>query len=410
MNIVQLFFKETISLFLEMSPYLLMGFFFAGILHIFFGEYYIKKHFAQSGWWSTIKASLLGVPLPICSCGVIPLAEALQKDGAAKSSTMSFLVSTPSSGVDSILATYALMGPVYAIFRPIASFLSGILVGIVTHFSEKETGKPYIPPNQDKKPILHKNSFKDMMYFGFVTIPADLAKWLIIGVIIGGAISAIIPADFGLKYLTNGFLNYAVILLISIPLYVCATGSIPIAASLLQKGIMPGAALAFLIAGPATNSVTISFMYKRMGKKLTVIYLISIIVISVISGVIFDLFFTVSIISHHHQHTAIVPESLKIISALIMIVLFINAKYPLVSFFRKAKPTGKNTAVITILVPAMSCSQCEQKLISTLNSIPEITHTHIDLKGKTITVTSSLHPDEIIKAINQVGYQASEKN
>ena len=135
---IQSFIKETIFLFLEISPYLILGFFFAGVIHTLLGESYIRKHFAKSGIASTVKATILGIPLPICSCGVIPIAESLRKDGASKSSVMSFLVSTPSSGVDSIFATYALMGPVFAVFRPIASLLSGIVVGAATHFADEE--------------------------------------------------------------------------------------------------------------------------------------------------------------------------------------------------------------------------------------------------------------------------------
>lgn len=133
LNLLTIFAGETYRLFVEISPYLILGFFFAGLIHTVLGEDVIKKHFARSGFVATLKAAIFGIPLPICSCGVIPLAETLRRDGASKSSTMTFLVSTPSSGVDSIFATYALMGPVYAVFRPIASFFSGIIVGFVTH-------------------------------------------------------------------------------------------------------------------------------------------------------------------------------------------------------------------------------------------------------------------------------------
>ncbi len=195
--------QETVRLFAEMSPYLLLGFFFAGLLHVLLGEAYIKKHFAVSGAWASVKAAIFGVPLPVCSCGVIPLAESLRRDGASKSATMSFLVSTPSSGVDSIFATYALMGPVYAVFRPIASFVSGILVGIATHWQEKRENKaePGAEPaaaNPGKKET--KKSFKEIFVYGFRVIPSEIANWLIIGVVIGGVITALVPADFGSRY------------------------------------------------------------------------------------------------------------------------------------------------------------------------------------------------------------------
>ena len=337
MNIAKLlerFVSETFRLFIEISPYLILGFLFAGLLHILLGEKYIRKHFARSGMWSIVKAALFGIPLPVCSCAVIPLAESLRKDGASKSAVMSFLVSTPSSGVDSILATYALMGPVYAIFRPIASFFSGILVGVVTHF--KGGGKEDHPDPTDveteKNKKQKKKSLKDMFVYGFQVLPAEIYKWLLIGVVVGGAISALVPDDFGAKYLLgSSLLNYVVILLISIPLYVCATGSIPIAASLIAKGVLPGAALALLIAGPATNSVTISFVYKRMGKRVAFLYIFSIIVVSVVCGLLFDLFWKnigpeIDLVAAGGTH---LPPGIKIAAAIAMALIFLNSKYHL---------------------------------------------------------------------------------
>ena len=320
--------QETIHLFLEISPYLLIGFFFAGLLHTLLGETYIQKHFSHGGTLASIKATLFGIPLPVCSCGVIPLAESLRRDGASKSSTMAFLVSTPSSGIDSIFATYALLGPLYALFRPLASLVSGIAVGAATHISEKDENKnaePKISANNRKQ----KKSFKNVFDYGFKVIPGEIAKWLIIGVLVGGAIAALVPSDFGSKYLQSPFLTYLVILLISVPIYICATGSIPIAASLIAKGVLPGAALALLIAGPATNTVTISFVYKRMGKKITILYVLTIVVISVLMGLLFDLFFTTSSgnLSFVSPGGKFMPEWLKITSAIAMVLVFINAKF-----------------------------------------------------------------------------------
>jgi len=327
-KIILVFFQETFRLFIEMSPYLIVGFFFAGLLHTLLGEKYIKKHFSQGGLLSTIKATLFGVPLPVCSCGVIPLAESIHKDGASKSSTMAFLVSTPSSGVDSIFATYALLGPVFAIFRPIASFLSGIFTGIITHFSDKTEAEESDQNTQNNNHPPPK-TFKEIFKFGFKVIPSEIAKWLIIGVVIGGAISALVPADFGTKYLNSPFLNYFVIILISIPIYVCATGSIPIAASLIAKGVLPGAALALLIAGPATNTVTISFVYQRMGKKIAILYIISIIIVSILSGLLFDLFIVggKGSLGFITAGGKFMPQILKIISGIVLALIFINAKF-----------------------------------------------------------------------------------
>ncbi|MCK5058941.1 MAG: permease, partial [Candidatus Aminicenantes bacterium] len=357
-NLARDFFLETYRLFVEISPYLILGFFFAGLLHTLLGEKYIKKHFAKSNMWATIKAALFGIPLPVCSCGIIPLAESMRRDGASKSAVMTFMVSTPSSGVDSIFATYALMGPVFAVFRPIASFLSGIMVGIVTHLGggKEEDEKPLKREIETNNTRPREKSFGQALHYGFVVIPSEIAKWLIIGVVAGGAISSFIPADFGSNYLNNPLLSYVMILLISVPIYVCATGSIPIAASLIAKGVLPGAALAFLIAGPATNTVTISFVYKRMGKKITILYVFSIIVVSVATGLIFDLIRKSSAVDMDFITAGgeFIPYPLKIISALALLIVFFNSKYDL---RRIGKMSKEN--LYKIKVPDMTCQHCK---------------------------------------------------
>lgn len=415
-KLLEKFAGETFRLFIEISPYLILGFFFAGLLHTLLGEKYIQKHFAKSGLWSTIKAAVFGIPLPVCSCAVIPLAESLRKDGASKSSTMAFLVSTPSSGVDSIMATYALMGPVYAVFRPIASFLSGILVGIVTHLKGGEKAAPAPVRETGNNKTGKKKSLKEIFVYGFKVIPSEISKWLVIGVVIGGAISAVVPADFGAKYLLgSSVLNYAVILLISIPLYVCATGSIPIAASLIAKGVLPGAALALLIAGPATNSVTISFVYKKMGKRVAFLYVLSIIVVSVFSGLIFDALWK-NIGSEAEFVTAgsgHLPHSIKIASAVAMIIIFFISKYDL-NLAKRFKFSGrdqmekeKNIQSHTISVPDMTCQHCKMKITGALEQMPEIQSVSINLESKEIAVDAGINIDrqKIIDRIKQEGYQ-----
>lgn len=420
LELLQRVLNETVRLFVEISPYLILGFFFAGLLHVLLGEQYIKKHFAVSGLASTIKAALFGVPLPVCSCGVIPLAESLRRDGASKSATMSFLVSTPSSGVDSILATYALMGPVYAVFRPIASFISGILVGIVTHFQDREkNGAPGTTPDgagsgENGNGMKRKKSFKEVFVYGFRVIPSEISKWLILGVVVGGAISALVPADFGTRYLQGPLLSYIVILLISIPIYVCATGSIPIAASLIAKGVLPGAALAFLIAGPATNTVTISFLYKKMGARITVIYITSIVVVSVASGLLFDWIWQsmgleVGAVTQGGTH---LPHHLKHLSAILLLIIFITGKIDFFKFFAKFRSQrgDKDKMKYKIKVPDMNCQHCKMKITGALENLPEIRSVSIDLAAREVEVESDLPIGQVMEKIRSEGYNPQVDN
>ncbi len=396
------FLKETMGLFLEMSPYLILGFFFTGLLHIFISEKYIKKHFSTNGFSSIFKAAFFGVPLPVCSCGVIPIAESIRKDGASKSSTMAFLVSTPSSGVDSIFATYALLGPLYAIIRPIASLFSGIVIGIVTFFADEKHNSNTIKKNNlEERGDTPKRTIKDGIKYGFKVIPSDIAKWLIIGVIVGGMISALVPEDFGTRYLDSPILNYLMILLVSIPLYVCATGSIPIAVSLLTKGVLPGAALAFLIAGPATNTVTISFVLKRMGKKIAFLYVSTIMLVSILFGVLFDLIIlktgvNLSLVMKH-SHSEL--DLFKIISGIVLLFILVNSKFNLWGF----KMNKKN--MYSIKVSDMTCQHCKMKIEGVVNRIEGIEKFSIDLKNKEVLIdTDKVKKDIIIKKIKEAGY------
>ncbi|MEN8222829.1 MAG: permease [Acidobacteriota bacterium] len=395
---IEKFIAETVFLFLEISPYLLVGFFFAGLIHTILGESYIKKHFAKSGIVSTVKATILGIPLPICSCGVIPIAESLRKDGASKSSVMSFLVSTPSSGVDSIFATYALMGPVFAVFRPIASLVSGVVVGILTHFSDKEAD----PARKTEEIRKKKKSFKEALIYGFKVLPSEIAQWLLIGVVIGGLISALIPQDFASTYLTTPFLHYAVILLFSVPLYVCATGSIPIAASLLLKGILPGAVLAFLIAGPATNTVTLSFVFKKLGKKIAVIYLISIVITSVILGILFDVLtekVSVGKVSGH-VHSESDTGILTLVSGILLAFLLLNSRYDLFKVFRN----GRENNMKRISVNDISCNHCKMTIEDTLKSVEGIGKYEVIVDKKEVRYDGNAGSELVRKMIRKAGF------
>lgn len=299
--------NKIIDLWLDMSPYLLLGMFIAGLLHIYLGKNFIRKHLGK-GIKSIFKASLFGVPLPVCSCGVIPIASSLRKDGATKGAALSFLISTPTTGIDSIFATYSLLGLLFAIFRPLFAFFAGVLTGIISFFVDKEEDK--------KEKIIYENKekfgIKDAIRYGFFELAEDIGKWLVIGIVIGGILSYI-PINLQPIYP----FDFIIALAISLPLYVCATGSIPIAVSLIDKGFSPGAALIFLIAGPATNTITLSFVRYKLGKKSFIIYLSSIIILSIFAGIVFNFISFGNIIYEKPS----IPYSIKIFSGIILAIL-----------------------------------------------------------------------------------------
>jgi len=288
--------KESYFLLNRMSPYLLFGFFFAGILHIFLDAGTVSRHLGKSSFSSVLKASLFGVPLPLCSCSVIPTAMSLRREGASRGAILSFFISTPTTGVDSIFATYSLLGGLFTLYRVVASFATGVLAGILANFMIKEE-RPE-PEAEARKCKLcgaegeHIHSIlqriKGALGYAFGDLVADSGVPLLAGVVIGGAITYFLPEGFIGTYLGSGIKAMFIMLLVGIPMYVCATASIPIAAALILKGMNPGAAFVFLVAGPATNIVTMTVVSRNLGHRALGIYLGSIAFSSMALGLALD--------------------------------------------------------------------------------------------------------------------------
>ncbi|MFA6715428.1 MAG: permease [Victivallales bacterium] len=278
-----------------MAPWLLFGFFSAGVLSVFFKPEYIYRHMGKPGFKSIFKAALFGVPLPVCSCGVIPITLALKKQGAGRGAAGSFLISTPQTGLDSFFATYAVLGWVFAVFRPIAAFLTGIAGGLLIEKYGKPGGEKKVPASPIESTVESKvrphglQALIAIFHYGFIKLLGSIASALLAGLILAALIHLFVPADFAAEYLQSDWLAMPVMLLFGIPLYVCSTASIPIAASLIIKGISPGAALVFLITGPATNIATVTTMGKVLGRKAVVIYLFTVAVGAIIAGYILNL-------------------------------------------------------------------------------------------------------------------------
>ncbi len=277
----------------EMSPYLLFGFRVAGALTVFVSQSLVEKHLGGRGIWPLIKASIFGVPLPLCSCGVIPVSMSLHKHGASKGSTISFLLSTPQTGMDSIFVTLSLLGPVFAVFRPLAAFVTGVvggfLVNVFGHGPEDESQTPKKCTDEccggDES---KKNKVAKGLKYSFVTMPRDIGKAMLVGIVIAAVISAVIPDDFFAKYLGTGILAMVVMMFLGIPVYVCATASVPVAAALILKGLTPGAALVFLMTGPATNAASFAIIWKALGPRTAVTYLVTVAGCALLGGILLD--------------------------------------------------------------------------------------------------------------------------
>jgi uncharacterized protein len=310
----------------EMSPYLLFGFFVAGTLSVLISQRFVEKHLGGGGPLSLVKASLFGVPLPLCSCGVIPVSISLHKHGASKGSTISFLLSTPQTGIDSIFVTLSLLGPVFAIFRPVAAFVTGILGGTLVNAFDREL-KDSIHQKEVCSDECCSSSNKTSRFYrglkyGFITLPRDIGKAMLIGLAIAACISALVPDDlFAEKLLGTGFFAMVVMMFLGIPVYVCATASIPVAAALILKGLTPGAALVFLITGPATNAAAFTTIWKALGGRTAIVYLFTVAISALGSGILLDVMFPdlgPSVRTHLHQME---PSILGHISAVVLLAV-----------------------------------------------------------------------------------------
>jgi len=276
----------------EMSPYLLFGFFIAGILSVLISQRLVERHLGGRGIWPLLKASLFGIPLPLCSCGVIPVSMSLHKHGASKGSTVSFLLSTPQTGMDSIFVTLSLLGPLFAIFRPLAAFVTGVVGGaLVNVFGQSAEDESRVPPKcSDECCSDNGNGYRIVrgLKYGFITLPRDIGKAMLVGLVIAAVISALVPDGFFAEKLGTGIFAMVVMMFLGIPVYVCATASVPVAAALILKGLTPGAALVFLMTGPATNAASFVTIWKVLGKVTAITYLAAVAGCAILSGILLD--------------------------------------------------------------------------------------------------------------------------
>ena len=370
------------------SIYIIIGLFIAGILKQVVPPDFVSSHLGKDSTSSVVKATLFGIPLPVCSCSVIPLAQGLRKEGASKGAVQSFLISTPITGVDSILATFSLFGLVFTLFRVVSSIIIAICVGLVQNLFEKEDSTVSTVKQEAEQSSCCSTSstkkepfsLKKVLTYGYGTLMEDMAKALLIGLVIGSLFITFMPQEYSQMLFENQYLTYLVILLVAMPLYTCATASLPIAAALMLQGMSGGAAFIFLTAGPATSAVTMSVVYKMLGKKALVIYIVVIAIMALLFGVVYDTFFdTLTVLKLTTE--GMESSLLNSLASLLMLILMI---YHLVKHrFRK-----KETSCCS--------SKQESSCCSSDNSSKSQAKTNFSMKPPTGNTTSnfkSMHFD-----------------
>lgn len=335
--------KETWQIYLDVSVYMLFGFFMAGILYVFFKPDKIKKYLGTGKIRPVILSALFGIPIPLCSCGVVPVAAGLKKQGANNGAALSFMIATPESGVDSIAVSWAMLDPIMTVIRPVAGFITAIATGITQNYfgingpdapakPEKGPGKTIgectcssnccAAVKKDAEPLPERlwNGFK----YAFGELLSDITKPFIIGIFIAGLITFFFPDDLTVWANEHNFLSMLIMLAAGIPMYVCATASTPIAAALILKGLNPGAALVFLLAGPATNAATMNIVKNIFNTRALIIYLSMISICSLAMGFLLDWIYVLSgiqAVATIGQASEIIPYPVQLAGALILTLL-----------------------------------------------------------------------------------------
>ncbi len=402
-NFLQVFWDLSV----EMAPWLLLGLLFSGILHVFLPNQFVYKQLGGKSPWNIFKAVLFGIPLPLCSCGVLPTAVSLHKDGASKATTNAFLISTPQTGIDSIFATYAMMGLPFAILRPIVALISGVFGGINTAlFDDTDQWNAH----ENKEEQIQKRSFwegvKEAFRYGFVVMMRDIGKYLLIGLVLATLVTLWVPEDLFRSDLSNFYLQFLVVLLLSLPLYICATGSIPIAVSLLLKGMDPSLVFLFLMAGPATNIASVALLIKALGRKTYGIYLFSIMFSAVVFTLLIHFFipaewFINAIPLNMDAHGHHVQNPGYIVLTIVFLCLLLYSQLPI-----KSKPMEEKD--LELNVEGMTCNHCKVNVEKNIKALEGVQEVVADPEHDKVYVKGNIAAEKIKSTIDELGYQVKD--
>lgn len=394
---------------LDLSPSLLLGLVIAGVLHVFIPTGMIRRGLNEPNITSVLRSVLIGVPMPLCSCGVIPTAISLNNKGASRGATTAFLISTPQTGVDSVLVSAVFLGWPFAIFKVVAAFVTGLIGGVLANrfggLANEEATR--LEDQAVSEGEVYDSRMIEVFRYAIFDLLAMIDLWIIVGVLVAAAISTAIPLEFlhGIPW-TQGFAGMLFVLALAIPLYVCTTGSVPIAASLIAAGMPMGTALVFLMAGPATNVATIGAVYKGLGARVLTIYLGTVIIMSVGFGLGFD--FVLSDkpkIASGHEHGF---AWIGMVSSVVLISLLVYLLGRRVwNWVQKVRlQLGDDNVDMTLEVEGMSCQHCVANVKRTLESLEEVEAARPDLSSGMVQIQGrDLDANALSKAVESAGYR-----
>lgn len=398
------FFSHVWNTTAELAPWLLLGLAIAGLFHALLPAGLIGR--SLRGNAGVFKAVGIGVPLPLCSCGVIPAGIGLKKDGASSGAAVGFLIATPQTGVDSILVSASMLGWPFALVKVVAALTTGLVGGLLVERavpSEAVSGPMLAGPSKSLKVRLHEGAGHSVEVF------RSIWRWLAFGVLMSAALMTLVtPGSLASAFGDSWLLASLAVLAVAIPTYVCATGSVPIAAALVAGGLPLSAALVFLMAGPATSVATIGTIHKHFGRKVTVLYLGTIIVGSLTFAWIFDA--TLAPLAshvHHHDHGGLGILSHVFGGVLVLaMVWFVSEEVR--AFFRKRKVVTPDKPMLEIEVTGMTCNACVMGLERALSQVVGVEKTDVILESGKTTVLGVVERQAVIDAVRRAGFEVAD--
>ncbi|MCM8532151.1 MAG: permease [Lentisphaeraceae bacterium] len=387
----------------ELAPWLFLGLFISSLIHLFVPKTFFRKHLGGSGFWAVVKSVLIGVPMPLCSCSVIPVALSLKKNGAGNPASVSFLISTPQTGLDSVFVSASMLGWPFAVFKLLSALFLGLFGGLISIFTDREGSKANgVDVEQIVNDIVIPNKLGAFFDYAINDLLYMIWRWLLVGIIVSAAITTWLPPElFNSFEKTNIFILLLVVLFSSVPLYICATSSVPIAAALVESGMPPSAALVFLVAGPATNIATIGAIYKALGLRQLIVYLSVIILGSIGLAYLFESVVRVHGDLHVHDHMTIVHYCFSVLLIMTFLYFLIKDLRP-----RAKNQCCKTGSTLTVAVNGMNCGACVNKITKAFDQ-HGLQGFEISLEKKTVSVKDSeLSKADLVEILEKVGFEA----
>lgn len=417
MNITHIF-QSLGAIVFEMAPYILLGFLFAGLLNEFVKPRTMARHLSGRGLLPVVKAAALGVPLPLCSCGVLPTAVSLRRRGASRAASTSFLIATPQTGVDSIAATYSLLGLPFALIRPVAALLGAVAGGwAVGRFggNEPEAGDAAgcsddgCGDEASQQPVSFPRRLLRAVSYGFVDMVGSVGGWLVVGLVVAALITVTVPDSFFTALSDNRLLAMLAVVVVAVPMYVCATGSIPIAMSLMMKGLSPGIAFVMLMAGPAANFASVMILSRTNGRRATAIYIASVVITAIGFGLVIDCllpasWFALPASAAGACHAVASAGWFPMACGLLLIMLLVYSLIVQRLIRRRHNHKIVNEMNKNYRIKGMNCPHCSATVERTIRGLEGVEDVSVDLAKGVAHVRGTVDDAALARAVELAGF------